>query len=118
MKGETWVMQLIVGALGGATATAACGMTCIVSVSQSCNAGRCCWYRCAAGNLAHPVGGHPTNSGRVRSLQAIVAAPLTVTGSIGVVAGKFNLSELYDRVGYSKTLLSRGKFAELAADNR
>jgi len=51
-------------------------------------------------------------------LQAIVAAPLTVTGSIGVVAGKFNLAELYDRVGYSKTLLSRGKFAELAADNR
>jgi protease-4 len=43
---------------------------------------------------------------------------LTVTGSIGVVAGKFNLSELYERVGYSKTLLSRGKFAELAADNR
>jgi protease-4 len=51
-------------------------------------------------------------------VQAIVAAPLTVTGSIGVVAGKFNLAELYERVGYSKTLLSRGKFAELAADNR
>jgi hypothetical protein len=47
-----------------------------------------------------------------------VAAPLTVTGSIGVVAGKFNLQELYERVGYSKTLLSRGRFAELAADNR
>lgn len=51
-------------------------------------------------------------------LQAIVAAPLTVTGSIGVVAGKFSLAELYEKVGYSKTLLSRGKFAELAADNR
>eukprot|EP00879_Flechtneria_rotunda_P016300 GHRR01017055.1.p1 GENE.GHRR01017055.1~~GHRR01017055.1.p1 ORF type:complete len:674 (+),score=260.41 GHRR01017055.1:690-2711(+) len=51
--------------------------------------------------------------------QAIVAQPLTITGSIGVVTGKFNLAELYDRVGYSKTLLSRGKFAEfLAADNR
>lgn len=50
--------------------------------------------------------------------QAIVAMPLTVTGSIGVVAGKFNLGELYERAGYSKTLLSRGKFAELAADNR
>lgn len=54
----------------------------------------------------------------VCGVQAIVAAPLTVTGSIGVVAGKFNLQELYERVGYSKTLLSRGKFAELAADNR
>jgi hypothetical protein len=52
-------------------------------------------------------------------LQAIVAQPLTVTGSIGVVTGKFNLAELYERVGYAKTLLSRGKFAEfLAADNR
>ncbi|KAF6255484.1 peptidase family S49-domain-containing protein [Scenedesmus sp. NREL 46B-D3] len=51
--------------------------------------------------------------------QAIVAQPLTVTGSIGVVTGKFNLAELYERVGYAKTLLSRGKFAEfLAADNR
>lgn len=36
-----------------------------------------------------------------------------------MVTGKFNLSELYERVGYSKQLLSRGKFAEfLAADNR
>lgn len=52
-------------------------------------------------------------------LQAIVAAPLTVTGSIGVVTGKFNLADLYERVGYAKTILSRGKFAEfLAADNR
>eukprot|EP00882_Tetradesmus_deserticola_P001055 GHRQ01001141.1.p1 GENE.GHRQ01001141.1~~GHRQ01001141.1.p1 ORF type:complete len:653 (+),score=373.33 GHRQ01001141.1:173-1960(+) len=51
--------------------------------------------------------------------QAIVAQPLTITGSIGVVTGKFNLAELYERVGYAKTLLSRGKFAEfLAADNR
>eukprot|EP00878_Enallax_costatus_P002709 GHUV01002898.1.p1 GENE.GHUV01002898.1~~GHUV01002898.1.p1 ORF type:complete len:287 (+),score=89.13 GHUV01002898.1:3-863(+) len=51
--------------------------------------------------------------------QAIVAQPLTITGSIGVVTGKLNLSELYERVGYNKTLLSRGKFAEfLAADNR
>jgi hypothetical protein len=39
-------------------------------------------------------------------------------GSIGVVTGKFNLSELYEKVGYSKTILSKGKFAELLADNR
>lgn len=30
---------------------------------------------------------------------AIVAQPLTVTGSIGVVTGKFNLAELYQRAG-------------------
>ena len=31
--------------------------------------------------------------------QAIVAQPLTITGSIGVVTGKFNLAELYEKVG-------------------
>ena len=31
--------------------------------------------------------------------QAIVAQPLTITGSIGVVTGKLNLAELYDKVG-------------------
>lgn len=29
----------------------------------------------------------------------IVAQPLTITGSIGVVLGKFNLEELYRRIG-------------------
>ena len=28
----------------------------------------------------------------------VLAHPLTITGSIGVVTGKFNLAELYDRV--------------------
>ncbi len=37
----------------------------------------------------------------------IVAEALTVTGSIGVVTGKFNLKELYDKVGYSKELISK-----------
>jgi protease-4 len=31
--------------------------------------------------------------------QAIVAQPLTITGSIGVVTGKFNLAELYQKAG-------------------
>lgn len=36
-----------------------------------------------------------------------------------MVTGKLNLAQLYERVGYAKTLLSRGRFAEfLAADNR
>ncbi len=39
----------------------------------------------------------------------IVAEALTITGSIGVVSGKFNLKQLYDRVGYVKTTLSRGR---------
>ncbi|GBF99919.1 serine protease chloroplastic, partial [Raphidocelis subcapitata] len=50
---------------------------------------------------------------------AIVAQPLTITGSIGVVTGKFNLQQLYERAGYSKELLSRGRYAQLlSADNR
>lgn len=39
----------------------------------------------------------------------IVAEPLTVTGSIGVVAGKFNLGELYNRIQYKKVVISKGK---------
>ncbi len=99
-----------------------------------------------------------------RALQAarkIVAEPLTVTGSIGVVTGKFNLAELYGKVccvcvprsvgttgcdtasplsmlnclhdaatccylmfccctqiGYAKELISKGRYAELLADQR
>ena len=40
----------------------------------------------------------------------IVAEPLTITGSIGVVTGKFNLEELYRRVQYSKVVISKGKW--------
>lgn len=39
----------------------------------------------------------------------IVAEPLTITGSIGVVTAKFNLEELYRRVGFAKEVISRGK---------
>ena len=43
--------------------------------------------------------------------QKIVAEPLTITGSIGVITGKFNLAELYRRAGYAKTSISRGRHA-------
>lgn len=39
----------------------------------------------------------------------IVCEPLTITGSIGVITGKFNLTELYRRIGYSKTSISKGR---------
>ncbi|CAI5502616.1 unnamed protein product [Closterium sp. Naga37s-1] len=48
----------------------------------------------------------------------IVAEPLTLTGSIGVVTGKFSLGELYGRIGFNKEIISRGRFAELNADQR
>ena len=49
---------------------------------------------------------------------AIVAQPLTLTGSIGVVAGKISLAGLYEKTGYSKETLSRGRYAELLSDSR
>ncbi|KAI4335855.1 hypothetical protein L6164_014460 [Bauhinia variegata] len=50
---------------------------------------------------------------------AIVAESLTLTGSIGVVTGKFNLGKLYEKIGFNKEIISRGRYAELlAAENR
>ncbi|KAL8143856.1 hypothetical protein V2J09_016888 [Rumex salicifolius] len=49
----------------------------------------------------------------------IVAEDLTLTGSIGVVTGRFSLGKLYEKIGFNKEVISRGKFAELfAADQR
>ncbi|KAK1268512.1 hypothetical protein QJS04_geneDACA006755 [Acorus gramineus] len=49
----------------------------------------------------------------------IVAEELTLTGSIGVVTGKFSLGKLYERIGFNKEIISRGRFAELnAAEQR
>ncbi|KAL6780934.1 SPP1A [Auxenochlorella protothecoides x Auxenochlorella symbiontica] len=42
----------------------------------------------------------------------IVAEPLTITGSIGVVTGKFSLERLFERVGFNQTTISRGRYAE------
>uniref|UniRef100_A0A1D1Z4I2 Protease 4 n=1 Tax=Anthurium amnicola TaxID=1678845 RepID=A0A1D1Z4I2_9ARAE len=44
---------------------------------------------------------------------AIVAEKLTLTGSIGVVTGKFSLQKLYEKIGFNKEIISRGKYAEL-----
>ena len=46
----------------------------------------------------------------------VVAYPGTFTGSIGVVFGKANLHGLYDKLGVSKELLSRGRFADIDSD--
>ncbi|MFB0519540.1 MAG: signal peptide peptidase SppA [Acidobacteriota bacterium] len=48
----------------------------------------------------------------------IVAQPTTVTGSIGVISGKFDLRGLYDRLGINKEVISRGKNADLFSDYR
>jgi len=50
--------------------------------------------------------------------EKIVAEPLTITGSIGVVAGKFNTKNLYEKIGLGKKTLSRGRWAELTAEEK
>jgi protease-4 len=42
---------------------------------------------------------------------AIVAEPGTITGSIGVFGGKFSFHGLYDKLGISKEILTRGRNA-------
>jgi protease IV len=49
---------------------------------------------------------------------AIVAQPGTITGSIGVFGGKFSLRGLYDKIGLSKEILSRGRHASMFTEYR
>jgi protease IV len=46
----------------------------------------------------------------------VIAYPGTYTGSIGVFFGKADLRGLYGKLGITKELLSRGKFAEIDSD--
>ena len=47
---------------------------------------------------------------------AIVAEPGTITGSIGVFSGKFNLRGFYDKIGLTKEILVRGRNAAMFSD--
>ena len=44
---------------------------------------------------------------------AIVADPGTVTGSIGVIAGKFSFGGLYDKLGIEKEIVKKGKNSDI-----
>lgn len=46
----------------------------------------------------------------------IYAQPSTITGSIGVVYGKFYLKGLYDKIGLNKEVIKRGEHADLFSD--
>jgi len=48
----------------------------------------------------------------------IVSQPGTITGSIGVFGGKFNLRGLYDKIGLRKEILTRGQNAALFTEYR
>jgi protease-4 len=52
---------------------------------------------------------------------AVAGAPIlaeagTITGSIGVIAGKANLRRLYDRIGITKELVTRGQNSNIHSD--
>ena len=46
----------------------------------------------------------------------IVAEPGTITGSIGVFSGRYNLKGLYDKIGVNKVILKRGEHADFYSD--
>jgi protease-4 len=48
----------------------------------------------------------------------IVAQPQTLTGSIGVIAGKFNLSRFYDKLGITAEKVSYGKRSDIFSSFR
>jgi protease-4 len=48
----------------------------------------------------------------------IVAEPGTITGSIGVIAGKFDMHGLYDKLGMDKEIITRGRNAAIFSDYR
>jgi protease IV len=48
----------------------------------------------------------------------IVAQPTTITGSIGVFGGKFTLHGLYDKLGITKEILTRGQHADIFSEYR
>lgn len=49
---------------------------------------------------------------------AIVAQPGTLTGSIGVYAGKYNIAGLYEKIGLTSESIDRGEFSDLFAANQ
>jgi protease-4 len=46
----------------------------------------------------------------------VLAYPNTITGSIGVIFGKVNLTGLYSKIGVGKEILTRGRFAAIDSD--
>jgi protease IV len=49
--------------------------------------------------------------------QHIIAQPMTITGSIGVIIVKPHVTGLYEKIGLGRTLLSRGENAGVFADS-
>lgn len=52
------------------------------------------------------------------SASKIIAQPQTLTGSIGVISGKFNLTRLYEKLGITSEKIAYGKRADLYSSHR
>ncbi len=48
----------------------------------------------------------------------IIAQPNTITGSIGVISGKFSFAELYKKIKVNNETLKRGKYADMYSTSR
>jgi protease-4 len=82
------------------------------------------WREVAVTKRKKPVivsmGDYAASGGYYVSMGAdyVLAQPGTLTGSIGVFSGKFNLRGFYDKVGLKKELLARGKNALIYTEYR
>ena len=48
----------------------------------------------------------------------IIADPGTITGSIGVISGKFDFSGFYDKIGITKEIIKKGERADYLSSSR
>ena len=55
---------------------------------------------------------------RRSSSRSALAGTMTLTGSIGIYGGKFNLSGLYEKIGFHQERVSRGKSADFWSETR
>ena len=82
------------------------------------------WREVSLARKAKPVvvsmGDYAASGGYYVSMagDVIVAEPGTLTGSIGVFSGKFSLRGLYDKLGITKEILTRGRNAALYSEYR
>jgi len=82
------------------------------------------WRQVALARKSKPVvvsmGDYAASGGYYVAMagDVIVAEPGTLTGSIGVFSGKFNLRGLYDKLGITKEILSRGRNAAIYSEYR
>ena len=81
-------------------------------------------YRCTEGDDKKPIivsmSDVAGSGGYYIACQAdkIVALPTTITGSIGVVSGKFTIDELQNKLGINTATLRRGEHADMYAGYR